>query len=199
MKVIYAISCNDRYYIGSATDWSRRVKEHKHALKHNKHVNKFMQNVYNKYGGFMYKILENVEGDLYEREQVFIDRHFDDPKCMNINPSASHPTPNENSWKAAANANRGLKRSDEAKEKQRNAKLAYLKANPNAHKDRLNKGRATKHAKLPEFILIKDGVEYGPYKQQQDAYNALPLSNVSISRLFLRKLTQVKGYSLKFT
>jgi len=200
MKVIYAISCGDKYYIGSASNWDRRMKEHKYALKHNKHINKFMQNVYNKHGEeFQYKILEKVEGDLYEREQVFIDRHFDDPKCMNLNPNASHPTPNENSWAACVKANTGAKRTDEACKKMSEAKKKFLAKNPDHLRIKQENGRAVRYAKLPEFVLIKDGIEYGPYKKQQEAYEELPLSNVSVSRLFLGKLKEVKGFSLKFT
>jgi group I intron endonuclease len=202
MKVIYAISCGDKYYIGSTANWDMRVKTHKRHLEEGVHVNKFLQRVYNKHGeekGFEYKILEKVEGDLFEREQVLIDRHFNDPKCMNVNPNASHPTPNENSWKAAAEANTGIKRTDEARKKMSDAKKEFIAKNPDFYKKGQEKGRANRYAKLPEFVLIKDGVEYGPYKQQQEAYEELSLSNVSVSRLFLGKLKEVKGFTLKFT
>ncbi len=201
MKVIYAISCNDRYYIGSAVDFSTRVKSHKAALIRGTHVNKFLQNVHDKYGAhsLQYKILENVKGDLYEREQVIIDRHFDDPKCMNINPSASHPTPNENSWKAAAKVNTGIKRSDECKRKMSESKKELIKKNPDFLTERQAKGLRNRYAKLPEFVLIKEGIEYGPFKQQQEAAANVPLSKPSITALFSGRLKEVKGFSIKFT
>lgn len=202
MNVIYSITCRDRYYIGSTNNWGRRVKEHKLALEQNRHVNKFLQNVYNKQEsarGLEFKILEKVEGDLYEREQIFIDRHIDDPKCMNINPNASHPTPNENSWAACVKANTGAKRTDEACKKLSDTKKEFLKNNPDAHKSRLDKGRAARYAKLPEFVLIKDGVEYGPYKKQRDCYETKLISSVSLTALFSGRLKEVNGFSIKFT
>jgi group I intron endonuclease len=199
MNVIYKITSGDRFYIGSTNDFKRRFKEHKWTLERGTHVNRYLQAVHDKYNDLEYTIIEEVAGNLFEREQEYINECFNDNGCMNINPKASQPTPNENSWKAAATVNTGIKRSDECKRKMSDAKKELLKKNPDFLTERQAKGRANRYAKLPEFVLIKDGIEYGPYKQQQEAYEELPLSNVSVSRLFLGKLKEVKGFTLKFT
>tara|TARA_R110000803_G_C11832339_1_gene303463 strand:+ start:83 stop:688 length:606 start_codon:yes stop_codon:yes gene_type:complete len=103
MNVIYAISCEDRYYIGSTKNFFKRKAEHTGLLEKGKHSNQYMQRVYDKYRGLHFKILENVdvEGDLLEREQVHIDRHYSDPKCMNLSPHAHR---GYNQWSAESRA-----------------------------------------------------------------------------------------------
>jgi len=51
---------NGRIYIGRSTDIKGRWKEHKNALKQNKHSNKELQNDWNVYGkdNFIFKIIE---------------------------------------------------------------------------------------------------------------------------------------------
>ncbi len=89
MGCIYAITCSDKYYIGSTKNFHKRMAEHKGLLEKGTHKNAYMQRVFDKYGGFEYKILESVEDDkLVDREQVHIDRHYDDVKCMNASPHA---------------------------------------------------------------------------------------------------------------
>ncbi len=77
--VIYKISnlINNKFYIGSAIDYNRRLREHKSMLRLNKHSCKHLQNAYNKYGidNFKFEIIEQVEDKtkLIEREQYYID------------------------------------------------------------------------------------------------------------------------------
>ena len=197
MNVIYKITSGDKFYIGSTNDFDRRVKEHKLSLDRGTHVNKYLQAVHNKYNDLEYSILEEVTGDLFEREQEYINECFNDNECMNINPKASHPMPNENSWKAAAKANTGAKRSDDCKEKMSDRKKDFLKSNPDAHKARLDKGRASRWERdCKSFVLIKEGKEYGPFKKQKEAHHLL--SHPSVIRLYNGKLKEVKGFTLKF-
>jgi group I intron endonuclease len=64
-------------YVGSSVNLRRREKSHFKCLKLNKHVNKHLQNSYNKYGenSFAFEILECVidVAKLIEREQYYID------------------------------------------------------------------------------------------------------------------------------
>lgn len=84
---IYSITSlvNGKRYVGSAVNIYQRWHNHKSYLKHNKHVNKHLQNHYNKYGeqDLIYTLLEVVErGEksltefkqlLLEREQTYLD------------------------------------------------------------------------------------------------------------------------------
>ena len=54
---IYEVKIGDYYYIGKDMQ-NKRKREHLNLLLKNKHYNKFMQNVYNKYHEFHFKILE---------------------------------------------------------------------------------------------------------------------------------------------
>jgi hypothetical protein len=47
------------------------------------------------------------------------------------------------------------------------------------------------------FILVKDGLEYGPYKTQAEAFNTKILSEPSISRLISGKKDKINGFSIK--
>lgn len=220
---IYKITIDSRYYyIGSCIDFEKRKKLHFYQLERGKHHNRRMQFLYDKGYEFDMQFIESVDRDvLYDREEELIVESWDDPSCVNLSKSTINPvyekTPatiakelatkartgnwggaNENSWKAAAKANTGLKRSDEARKKMSESKKEFLAKNPSFYKESQMKGLRNRYAKLPEFFLVKDGIEYGPYKKQQEAYEELPLSNVSVSRLFLGKLKEVKGFTLKF-
>lgn len=76
-SAIYAITCNNKMYIGSTNHLKRRIKGHISELINNKHYNKHLQNCYNKYGldAFNFYILEKLNDDsiLFNREQYFID------------------------------------------------------------------------------------------------------------------------------
>jgi group I intron endonuclease len=77
--VIYAIinNINGKMYIGSSKDFVKRSWEHFNALKLNKHVSKYLQRSYNKYGkeNFSIEIIENINNleDLIKREQCWLD------------------------------------------------------------------------------------------------------------------------------
>lgn len=76
---IYAIVniTNDKYYIGSAINFSARWTQHKSKLNLNIQPNKYLQAAWNKYGAdcFIFVVLEYVydRSKLLEREQYWID------------------------------------------------------------------------------------------------------------------------------
>lgn len=75
---IYCIisSLNNKKYIGSSSNLSKRIREHFRLLKNNEHISKYMQHSYNKYGldSFSVKILEYVSVEsLIIKEQEYID------------------------------------------------------------------------------------------------------------------------------
>lgn len=54
---IYLIQIDKYNYVGQSIDVKGRIGKHKYKLKLGKHENSYMQNVYNKYKNFSYKIL----------------------------------------------------------------------------------------------------------------------------------------------
>ena len=80
---VYTITntSNGKIYVGSTIHVDRRRLEHFSALKYNKHINKHLQNAYNKYGreSFEFEVIETLEitdsikEDLLAREQFWID------------------------------------------------------------------------------------------------------------------------------
>lgn len=90
---IYLITCkaSGRFYIGRSKELSIREFAHFRDLAMDEHPNAYLQNVYNKYGhdSLCFEVLAMIpEEDLQEAEQLLLDMHFDDPKCMNISRSA---------------------------------------------------------------------------------------------------------------
>lgn len=70
---VYRIICNQYVYIGSSKNLYIRLKEHYNSLKKNKHYNKFLQRLYNKYGAsfFKYDVLEFCKNYI-EKETYYI-------------------------------------------------------------------------------------------------------------------------------
>jgi group I intron endonuclease len=85
---------NGRIYIGSTYRFKDRARGHKTELEAGRHLNKFLQNDYNKCGSeaFLFEVIETVMGDRktrVEREQFHIDQWYDNQKnCYNLVPYA---------------------------------------------------------------------------------------------------------------
>lgn len=76
---------NGWFYIGSAVNLRKREREHRSGLKRGKHCNIKMQNVWNKHNTFEFTILEECAiDDLIIHEQIYLDKHFNDEKNVNI-------------------------------------------------------------------------------------------------------------------
>jgi group I intron endonuclease len=76
---VYRILCipTSKFYIGGAVNLRDRWNRHRHALRHGRHVNCYLQQAWNKYGeeSFEISVLEYVEApDLLSSEQAWIDR-----------------------------------------------------------------------------------------------------------------------------
>ena len=111
-KGVYCIenTKDGKKYVGSSQEIKKRKSRHFSELRNNKHKNKKLQNAYNKHGSdcFIFYIIEEIEDVnlLIEREQYYLD---DLKPFYNIN--------------IIANSSLGVKRSDEMKEKVRQANL----------------------------------------------------------------------------
>lgn len=89
---IYRITnlTNERIYIGSTYRFKSRARNHSNDLVANRHLNRFLQNDYNKCGteAFLFEVIEVVSGERklrVEREQYHIDQWYDNQKnCYNL-------------------------------------------------------------------------------------------------------------------
>jgi group I intron endonuclease len=76
---------NEWFYVGSSQNVRIRERDHRAELQRGCHGNRIMQNVFDKYGGFEFTVLGRYPVDqIIEREQLLLDQHCQDPKCVNI-------------------------------------------------------------------------------------------------------------------
>lgn len=125
MICIYAITniVNDKQYVGQAVVKYKRWKNHRIALRCNKHENKHLQSAYNKYGeaAFIYTVLEIISDVslLDEREQYWMDKlDCVDPKGYNLQPIAGSSRGYKHSIETK------MKWSEQRKGKKRSAQFA---------------------------------------------------------------------------
>lgn len=120
MKVIYGIQnkVNNKIYVGSTKDFIKRIKDHKKKLKAKKGINLRLQYAWDKYGeeNFEFKILDILDNDedLFEKELSWIDKLNSKDKNVGYNIVTPYDKPPI---------------SDEAKERMRKARYAYMEKN----------------------------------------------------------------------
>lgn len=103
------------YYYGQSVNFGNRWKYHLTNLKTRKHYNKKLLSVVSQYGKPDFEIIEFCETkDLTEKEQYYINLHFNDPFCCNVSPTAG--------------SCKGVTRSEEFKEKLRKANTGKVKS-----------------------------------------------------------------------
>ena len=99
--------------IGSTNNLERRMSEHLNFLEKKKHANVFMQNVYNKYKTFSYKILKSFKTreEAYFYEQNLLTECFKKPGyLMMSNVASGFPTGDANPNKQNENRKNQSKR-----------------------------------------------------------------------------------------
>lgn len=69
--VIYLLQTGKCNYVGSSTNFKRRLAQHKKDLKENKHVNDFLQKEWNRTKQLTYKIL--LKGETLFYRQILLD------------------------------------------------------------------------------------------------------------------------------
>jgi len=111
MAFIYQINIGDNFYVGQTTDIKVRMNNHKRELKGQRHHNTYMQNAFNKYGEFKYKILFTcTENYLDLVEQELIDLYKGQKGFMNMMLSVNTARGENHPWT-------GCKHTEETKKK----------------------------------------------------------------------------------
>lgn len=95
---------NNKAYVGSAFNIRKRWKAHRTALRHNRHINRYLQSTANKYGlkNLIWKVIEYVPPSmtkketgqlLVTREQYWINKtkSYDRTRGYNLSPTAGSP------------------------------------------------------------------------------------------------------------
>jgi group I intron endonuclease len=134
-KIINVV--NNKFYVGSAVNFSRRKARHFSELRHNKHNNRWLQASWNKHGesAFVFAIVEEVQDKrlLVEVENRWLKEHVGKEYCYNIGVNAVAPTLGWSGEKSptwgrkrtpeelAAQSWKGKKHSEESKQKIRGA------------------------------------------------------------------------------
>jgi len=120
---------NNKFYIGSSIDLTKRFHSHKGKLNRNVHKNQHLQSSWNKYIGdnFEFKVLIYCnESTLYVYEQLFIDEL--DPEyniCRFVRSKLGYVTLDDVKEKIAA-AQRGIPRRPHTREESRAKSLRQL-------------------------------------------------------------------------
>lgn len=83
---IYKITFpNGHYYIGQSVNTKRRESQHKRELALGIHSNKRLQNCFDKYGSFLFEVIEECsKEDLSKIEDRYLFDNVDNESCCNI-------------------------------------------------------------------------------------------------------------------
>lgn len=126
---------NNRYYVGSTKNFKSRKQRHFQGLRKGMHINKALQNAWNKYGeqNFEFIIIENVDEDnLLIVEQKYLDIAKLDSKSYNFSWNSTAPMTGkkltEEQKKKIGISHKGKIVSKQTKEKIRNSRLGTTKS-----------------------------------------------------------------------
>lgn len=176
---IYIIenNVNGKCYIGSSARLSRRRLEHFFYLKHNKHINKHLQNAYNKYGeiAFEFSILETVEDDgnlkekLLAREQYYIDLMKPQYNILQVAGSNLGYNHSKETKQKIRETTKGVKKSKTHADNIRKAQKG--KKFTNEHRKKLSESAKNRKSPSRHAAVLVDGVVYMTIKSAAEAYN----------------------------
>lgn len=124
LRGIYKITnkVNNKVYIGQTSDFYKRHREHLQHLTNNVHVNKHLQNAWNKYGdeNFIFEFIEICDDDTITcREQYWIDFYggIDSPNTYNVRDAGNSGTFSKETCAKISESLKGRHHSSETKEK----------------------------------------------------------------------------------
>lgn len=201
MGYIYKISSNidDRVYIGSTTNLTRRWTEHKRDLKNSNHHNKHLQRFVDKYGieSLIFSIVEELNEGLLIKEQEYIDKL---DNLFNISTNATAPMlgkkHTEEALEKISNASKGENNPMYGRTRSKKVKEMISKKNKGREKT-LNEKilRLTKLKNRKELLIEKDGNEYYCFSYSHAA-KIIGVTHQSVESAIRRKTFKTKGYTL---
>jgi group I intron endonuclease len=159
---IYKLEWKDSgyYYYGQSVNLKERKVQHFTKIRKQKHCNKVIQRISDKYGLPEFIIIELCEYDkLDEIEQGYINFHISNKKCCNLSPTAS--------------SNRGYKWSEESKKKISEIAKNRVVSDETKEKARIQMNK--RYASGYKVIGLK-GVDNGFYKKKHDLATRLIMS-----------------------
>ena len=213
--------CNGHRYVGSTTNLAHRKRQHFSDLKTHKHGNPRLQKDYDEFGkeGFSFSILELATSDnLLDTEQKWIDLLLPEYNAeLKAGKSTSHVSRDEvrekisnsvkdlwkdeeyrkqhckpRNWKNGIPNRKGVKLSEETKEKIRQANLG--ENNPNYGKPK-SQSFIDKMAKTYSGVISPDGIVYAPITNMRVFCTEHNLDSGQMSRLMSGKVNKYKGWT----
>jgi group I intron endonuclease len=158
---------------------------------------------------------KNSDVDIIKIEQKYLDEHINNPNCINIAPVAGggavyKPTPESIAkgletkrrkgykWSGKTNYPRKMIESNIGRKHSDNAKGKISEGNKKSYANSDKRKKACKQNGIDRmketwdkynkpFKLIKDGVEYGPFKFQKEAVNSGIITGYHMFRLFTKR------------
>ncbi len=206
---IYKIVCveNQKFYYGRAKNFDSRKSSHLSYLRNNKHVNKHLQRVFNKYGEnsleFSIQCTVPLE-ELEELEQLVIDEVFDDPLCMNLSRYSTTPVTygdkfSEERCRNISNSLKGKKRSVESCAKQSKTRMGCTHSKEHC----LNISKALRIAKsksVPDILAQHPELGTTIFPSQRQAARVLGVQLGSINYRVTKKpsLPLLNGWCVSY-
>lgn len=181
---VYKLSFpNGYYYIGSSNNIQRRTTKHLQCLRDKKHINPFLQNVYNKYNCCNVEVLKEVKEDiLLETEQKYLDEHYGKEGCLNLTPTANKPPTRIN-------------QTPKTRKKISQSKLGWKPSNSTLQN--MIKA-ARKRSKTVPFYLVSEKAKLGPFYTFKEVKQAGIMDDSSACELYNNKGKSTrKGYRIE--
>lgn len=138
-KGVYKITnlINNKIYVGSSNDLNYRKSMHFSKLKHNNHINKHLQNSFNKYGreNFIFEIIEeceeceeyeNIKELLLNKEQYYIDTLTPQYNILVIAGSSLGYNHSEETKIKISNSTKGKEKSKEHRESMKGCQIGKI-------------------------------------------------------------------------
>ena len=154
-NVVYLIDFSSgHYYVGSTNNAERRKSEHLNELMIGKHGNKYMQSVCNLHGTPQFTVIAQCSDreSAYNVEQLLLNKHFDNEKCLNLCKKAGGP--DEAIIARMSASHKGKKLSDETRAKM-SATHKGKKKSPFSHEHRAKLSAAAKSRKHSDETRAK--------------------------------------------
>lgn len=150
---VYCIrnTINNKRYIGSTINLYSRFNTHKNNLINNKHVNKYLQNAFNKYLKFNFYVLEETsKEDLELKETFYINKYKTNYREFGYN------------LRIVTKSNRGIKYSEEVRLKISLAMQGKVKR-PRTPEEKAKISKACKGRKLTKETRKKISINHSKH------------------------------------